>query len=430
MPEIEVMDMRLIRDAELLAVHVELVSIDDGPEGALGQWKFAGEHAGLQSWRVRFPVRADEIRGKCVFDTRKSQHGFGVVGRHRIPEAPEIFECGVAFPIEEGVLQTIGFVAREAVRHVDHMARFEPPRLADHGREGIRHVFPGDPVVPAKRAPGERFVANLELRFEGEAMSSGDGGSAKIGGNAFQRVEVDAVGANFFQKLRERFRGRSGLFVRSGIPGEHREKNSDVATMKIRDKFFQRGQAARKIAQKIELIAIIQPDVGVDVPEQNSINRAEAAFGFREEFFGRVLASFRVVDRAVPHKKLDLGEDALGPCKTRICVVGFVHAQLRPALLAPRLHARQPCWVGRIGRTGEEYLGGRGRNGKSHCAVGCDQGVAGFPFVGVERCRAGEKQNGEEWDRPVTGRTWTQAHKKKEYANGGRNSARVRGEAG
>jgi len=47
-PEIVIVEAGAVGDAELLAVEIEFVAIDDGPERALGQRKFAGEDAGLQ----------------------------------------------------------------------------------------------------------------------------------------------------------------------------------------------------------------------------------------------------------------------------------------------------------------------------------------------------------------------------------------------
>jgi len=342
---------------------------------------------------VRLPIGADEIGGEGAFDAGEAENGFGIAGIHGIPEAPEIFERGVTFAVEEGVLEAVGFIAGKAIGDVDHVARLEPARFADHRSERVGDVFPGDPVVPAESAPSDGFVANFELRFESHAVSGGDGSGAEVGGNAFESVEVDAVGADFFQELRERDPGRGGFFAGAGIPGEDGEKNFDVVAVKIVDELFESGEAAGKIAEEIELVAVVHADVGIDVPEEDGVDGAEAALGFGEEFFGRVAAGFGIVDGAVPDEKLDLGKSALGPGEIGIRVVGFIEAELGAAFFAPGLEAGEPGRIGGIGGAGEEDFGRRGRNGESHGAVGSDEGVAGFPFVGMKRNGAGEEED-------------------------------------
>ena len=128
--------------------------------------------------------------------------------------------------------------------------------------------------------------------------------------------------------------------------------------MKIIDEFFQRGEATGKIAKEIELVTIIDAEVGIDVPEEDGVDGAQAALGFGEEFFGGVAACFGVVDRAVPDEQLDLRESALRPGEIGVGVVGFIEAELRAALVTPGLHACQPRGVGGIGGAGEEDFRG------------------------------------------------------------------------
>jgi len=79
MPEIVIVQALAIRHAELHAIHVEFVAIHDGPQRALRQRKFAGEYAGLQSGRVRLPVRADEIRRESA-KRRTGSASWGFMG--------------------------------------------------------------------------------------------------------------------------------------------------------------------------------------------------------------------------------------------------------------------------------------------------------------------------------------------------------------
>src|ERR1700692_1715612 len=96
------MEAGAVRDAELLAVEIEFVAVDDGPESALRQGKFAGEDAGLQRGHMRLPIGADEIFGEGAFDAGEAENGFGVAGIHGLPEAPEIFERGGTSSAAEG----------------------------------------------------------------------------------------------------------------------------------------------------------------------------------------------------------------------------------------------------------------------------------------------------------------------------------------
>ena len=238
------------------------------------------------------------------------------------------------------------------------MPGLEPASFADHRSEGIGNIFPGDPVVPAEGAPGEGFIADFELRLEGQAMSGGDRGGTKIGRHRFQRVEVDAVGADLFQKFDERGRWRSAFFVRAGIPGQDGKEHFDIVTMKISDEFLECRKTTRQIAEEIELVSVVHANIGIDVPEKHGVDRAEAGFGFGKEFFRCVLASFRIVDGAVPDEKLDLREHALRPGEIGIGIIGQIHAELRAALRAPGLHAREPGGVGRISGASKEDFGG------------------------------------------------------------------------
>jgi len=121
-PKVVVVEAGAVGDAELLAVEIEFVAVDYGPQSSRGwrqfnaenfplqsgQRKFAGEDAGLQRWRVWLPVRADEIFREGALDAGEAEDGFGIARIHGIPKAPEIFERGVTAAIEEGVLEAVG----------------------------------------------------------------------------------------------------------------------------------------------------------------------------------------------------------------------------------------------------------------------------------------------------------------------------------
>ena len=93
------------------------------------------------------------------------------------------------------------------------------------------------------------------------------------------------------------------------------------------------------------------------------------------------------------------------------------------AFFAPGFEAGEPGGIGRIGGAGEEDFGRGGRNGEGHRAVGSDEGVAGFPFVGVEGGGAGEKEDCEENCRQETRAAGKDALRREEYAKSQKNSA-------
>src|SRR5437660_1436043 len=141
------------------------------------------------------PGGAEEIFGEVAFDAGEAEDGFGIVGRRWIPEAPEIFEHGVAAAVEEGVLKAVGFVAGEAVGDVDHVARLEPAGFADHRGEGVGAFFPVNPFVQARGAQGVGFMGISELGSKGRRWPGGGGGGGKIGREDSEGGELVPVGA-------------------------------------------------------------------------------------------------------------------------------------------------------------------------------------------------------------------------------------------
>ena len=90
-------------------------------------------------------------------------------------------------------MQPVGPVHRPALANVDHVPRFEPLVLADHGR---RRVIP---IAPRHDVPGDqRLILHQALRLERQRMADGGGGVAELDGNAGEGVTVDAVGGDRF----------------------------------------------------------------------------------------------------------------------------------------------------------------------------------------------------------------------------------------
>ena len=348
---------------------------------------------------MRTPIGAGEVIGESAFDASEAKHRFCVVRAHGIPETPEIFEGSVTLAVEESVLKAVRFVARKAISHMDDVTRFEPTGAADHRYHWIRNIFPGNPVIPTEHAPGNRVVADFKLRFKDERNFRRSRRVAKTGGNGFERVEIDPISANLFEQVDDGDAGIGGLVPRAGVPSEDREENFDVMTVKIGDEFLKPRNAAGKIAQEVELIAIVDADVGINVPEKDNVDGADTFFSFTEKFVDGVLVGPGIVERTVPHEKLHLGKGFAYPCEFRPRVFGAIISQTLKTVGTPGLQIGAPRIVCRgIGWSGKEDFRRRRRIGQRQHAAGNNEAVARFPLVGVCKRRnqdGAKNQNGD-----------------------------------
>src|SRR5256884_521801 len=220
---------------------------------------------------MRLPFGAAQVLGHGPLDSGHAEDSFCVMRGHAIPEAPEIFEGGVTLSVKEGVLQAVGLVASKAIGDIHHMPRLEPFTLAHHRHKGIFLSFPGHPIVPTNVGPGKRFITNIKLRLECEGMTRGVRSQSELNGNALKRIKVDPIRIDIFKELRKSNPSRPSLFSRACVPRNEWEENLDSVAVKLLNHLTNRGNAAREIAQQIELIAIINAEVGIDVPHQDGI---------------------------------------------------------------------------------------------------------------------------------------------------------------
>ena len=99
---------------------------------------------------------------------------------------------------------------------------------------------------------------------------------------------------------------------------------------------------ARKIAQHIKLISIVNAKVRIYMPDKNGIDRTDAALSFREEPVNGVLPRLRIVKAAIPDKQLHLREDALRPLQIRAIILSAVEAKKGAAFAPPCFQSLQP----------------------------------------------------------------------------------------
>src|SRR5581483_9583537 len=198
---------------------------------------------------MRFPVRAAKACGHRALYAGEAKNCLGVMRSISVPEAPEILECCVSLAIEESMLQAVGFVAGETVRHIDRVAGLQPFVLANHGNKRIRLAFPRDPIIPADVGPLQRLVARLKLWLQRERKSDVVGGLAELRWNCLQRIEVDAVSIDLLHQLRDNGPIRRAFWAGSGVPRQKRKKNLHTVFMELLDHLTQAGNSAWQVAQ-------------------------------------------------------------------------------------------------------------------------------------------------------------------------------------
>src|SRR5438874_13487029 len=107
-------------------------------------------------------------------------------------------------------------------------------------------------------------------------MTRGIRSQSKLNGDALKRIKVDPIRIDIFKELRKSNPSRRSLFSRACVPRNEREENLDSVAVKLLNHLTNRANAAREIAQQIELIAIINAEAGIDVPNQDGIDRTNA----------------------------------------------------------------------------------------------------------------------------------------------------------
>jgi hypothetical protein len=155
------------------------------------------------------------------------------------------------------------------------------------------------------------------------------------------------------------------------------------------------GNSAGHVANQVELIAVVRADVGIERPDQDGVDGAEASLDIREKPVDRVSILVRIEERAVPDQHLDLRIDVLRPRQLGPRVLRAIVAQSLEPFLAPRFHFRPPRFRGRrTFRPRQQHVRRTGRLGQIHHARRRDQRMPRTPFIGKQggrnHCEDGE----------------------------------------
>ncbi len=285
---------------------------------------------------MRLPFGADKQIGELPLDAGDAAQGFGVAGRELIPDAPDVFPALETHAVEEGVLQIVGVVARPAAADVDHVARLDPFPAAHGGNETIF------PVAPAQVVPRDGLVVGAGVfRLQRQRVAVLVRRRAKGAGDKIHGVAVDAVGADLAQVFSSGRGERAGI-VRADVPRHDGKQNADAALMEIAYHLLEAGDAAGHIVQQIELIAVVDADVGVHGPDEDGIDAAVAPVEIVKIMVDGVALGDGVEEVAILDHHLRLHEAALRPFEFMAVVFGAVVADARETLGAPLFHFGQP----------------------------------------------------------------------------------------
>src|SRR5271165_6290927 len=148
-----------------------------------------------------------------------------------------------------------------------HVAGLEPLLLAGCGSELIC------PVCPALVIPDQSLIGGGNaLGLEDHRMTGRIRRLPVRKWKPASRIAIYAIGSNFRHEPGSGFPMREARVSRSVVPSHGREEDLDVALVKLLDHVAQCINAARKIACKIPLVAVVDTNVGVDGPKQHTVD--------------------------------------------------------------------------------------------------------------------------------------------------------------
>ena len=159
------------------------------------------------------------------------------------------------------------------------------------------------------------------------------------------RVEEDAVGAELADELRDREVVGDRLAPRADVPRVVVDEDAQPARLQVGDELADAGH----LAVEVELVAVVDPDHGIGVPEHDPVEAAELALRLGAEALRREAAGLVVEEQLVPEPGERDDVAAARPGVLGRGVGGVVVADPRRRLGAPageRLAPRGP--VGRV----------------------------------------------------------------------------------
>ena len=309
------------------------------------------------------PARGDDASVRACSRERRPLAGrqqVGVLPLHRahraqqrlVPLAPadpgpeDVLPDEDADAVQPRAVQLLGVVAVPAARVVEHVPLLEPAR-AQHARDGAvgEPLCPREVVVGGARERQRRLALERDPRLD--TVERGPQARLRL----LHRVEEDAVHAEVGDELRDREIVRDRLPPRADVPGVVVDEDAQAERLELRDELADPGD----VAVVVELVAIVDTDHGICVPEHDPVEAAELTLRLRAEALGREAAGLVVEEKLVPEP----GErDDVAAPRPRVLgrlVGGVVVADPGCCLCAPPGKSVSPGGpVGRIVRRDED----------------------------------------------------------------------------
>jgi len=201
------------------------------------------------------------------------------------------------------------------------------PRLKPFPFRDRRHDTIGYFLSPALHIPDQGFFGrNRRFRLQHHGAAKRITGIKKRARHTVVGIAIDAVGSDRFHNAGNGMPVAFSVGTGAIVPGFGRQEYTHTTAMKIGNRSAQAVKAPRQIMREIGLIAIIDTDVRIDVPDQHAIDATKARFQIIEVAINGVLACRRIVKETIFDHHLRMHEITLCPSQFRAAVVDVVIA--------------------------------------------------------------------------------------------------------
>lgn len=240
-------------------------------------------------------------------------------------------------------MEDIGLVAAPAFGDGSHMAGLKPFIAIELGRE--LRVDHGILLPPGQQVPRHILVIGRQFGLKRQRMSVAFGGLREsqrhaVLGIAENPVRIDR-GHQFGHSLRPRLAGIAG----SLIPHVYRKQHLDAAPVKISDHLPDAGCAARHGEDHVQLIAVVDAQIGIGGPDDHRIDAAIALVEIVQIPGHGVFAACRIIEVAIFHHHQRLDKTRSRPFESGGGISRAVIADINSPLHPPVVERSQEAVV-------------------------------------------------------------------------------------
>ena len=328
----------------------------------------------------RRPLPRHQPAPQPALHRQHSAQGGGVPAVPAHPGAEDNLPDHHPDAVQPGRSQLLAVVAVPAADVMLQVPALEPVRPQHPRRVGV-----GEPLRPGEGVVGDPVGGELGLPLQSDPRTSGVQGGDEVGVGLSEGVEEDPVRAETADHRRE-FGGVRPAAAGPGVPGVVVDEDVDAGGPQLRGGLGEPGDLV-----EVPLVAVVDADHRVGVPQHDAVQPAEALAGVGQEPFRGEPLGVEVEEQLVPQPDLRDGEAAARPGRVRIVIAGRA-AVPGEGSLPPAGELLPPAW----------QQGGVGRGGDDLRLIQGGAGLAGE--VGVQRDR------GRQIDRPRRQRIETTGH--------------------